>query len=99
MSDASGKGRPDDGMNGEGAMAAVNDPTLMRSIIQRIATGPELSKDITRDEARRGMRLVLDGAVDPVQSRGLSHRAAHEARGPTTKTSGSSKRCSRRPRP
>ena len=68
MSDASGKGGLDDGMNGEGAMAAVNDPTLMRSIIQRIATGPELSKDITRDEARRGMRLVLDGAVDPVQA-------------------------------
>ncbi len=41
---------------------------LMRSIIQRIATGPELSKDITRDEARRGMRAVLDGAVDPVRA-------------------------------
>lgn len=40
----------------------------MRSILQRIATGPELSKDISRDEARLGMRLVLDGAVDPVQA-------------------------------
>lgn len=49
---------------GEGAGGAA----LMRSIIQRIATGPELSKDITRDEARRGMRLVLDGAVDPVRA-------------------------------
>ena len=46
----------------------ANDGALMRSIIQRIATGPELSKDITRDEARRGMRLVLDGAVDPVRA-------------------------------
>ena len=46
-----------------------SDPkVLMRSIIQRIATGPELSKDITRDEARQGMRLILDGAVDPVQA-------------------------------
>ncbi|HEX5092226.1 MAG TPA: hypothetical protein VFV84_06000, partial [Burkholderiales bacterium] len=33
-----------------------------------IATGPELSKDITREEAREGMRLVLDGEVDPVQA-------------------------------
>ena len=43
-------------------------PELMRSIIQRIATGPELSKDITREEAQAGMRLVLDGAVDPVRA-------------------------------
>ena len=41
---------------------------LMRSIIKRIATGPELSKDISREEARAGMRLVLDGQVDPVQA-------------------------------
>ena len=47
---------------------SANDGALMRSIIQRIATGPELSKDITRDEARRGMRLVLDGKVDPVRA-------------------------------
>ena len=54
--------------NVEGETAGTKDAALMRSIIQRIATGPELSKDITRDEARRGMRLVLDGAVDPVRS-------------------------------
>ena len=48
--------------------AGADDAALMRSIIQRIATGPELSKDITRDEARRGMRLVLDGKVDPVRA-------------------------------
>jgi anthranilate phosphoribosyltransferase len=40
----------------------------MRSIIKRIATGPELSKDISFDEAREGMRFVLDGSVDPVQA-------------------------------
>jgi anthranilate phosphoribosyltransferase len=40
----------------------------MRSILQRIATGPELSKDISRDEARAGMQLVLEGRVDPVQA-------------------------------
>jgi anthranilate phosphoribosyltransferase len=42
--------------------------TLMRSIIGRIATGPELSKDISREEARDGMRAILDGMVDPVQA-------------------------------
>lgn len=40
----------------------------MRSIIQRIATGPELSRDISREEARDGMRAVLEEAVDPVQA-------------------------------
>ncbi len=40
----------------------------MDSILKRIATGPELSKDISREEAREGMRLVLDGRVDPVQA-------------------------------
>lgn len=45
------------------------DPkAAMRSIIQRIATGPELSKDISFDEARAGMRAILDGQVDPVQA-------------------------------
>lgn len=48
---------------------SVGEPAeVMRSIISRIATGPELSKDISREEARRAMRLVLDGAVDPVQA-------------------------------
>jgi anthranilate phosphoribosyltransferase len=41
---------------------------LMRGIIQRVATGPELSKDIAREEARAAMRLILDGAADPVQA-------------------------------
>jgi len=41
---------------------------LMHSILKRIATGPELSKNISREEAREGMRLVLDAKVDPVQA-------------------------------
>jgi anthranilate phosphoribosyltransferase len=41
---------------------------LMRSILQRIATGPELSKDISLAEARDAMSLVLNNEVDPVQS-------------------------------
>lgn len=45
------------------------DPlALMTSILQRIATGPEMSKDLTREEARAGMRCVLEGRVDPVQA-------------------------------
>ena len=52
----------------ETGTAGADDAALMRSIIQRIATGPELSKDITRDEARLGMRAVLDGTVDPVRA-------------------------------
>ena len=45
------------------------DPAiLMRSIIQRIATGPELSKDISQEEARAGMRFILEGKIDPVQA-------------------------------
>jgi anthranilate phosphoribosyltransferase len=51
------------------AKSFPDDPRiLMRSIIQRVATGPELSKDISLEEARSGMRAVLDGTVDPVQA-------------------------------
>ncbi|OGI46858.1 MAG: anthranilate phosphoribosyltransferase [Candidatus Muproteobacteria bacterium RBG_16_65_34] len=51
------------------APTASSEPAaFMRSILQRIATGPELSKDISREEAHAGMRLVLDGEVDPVQA-------------------------------
>ncbi len=48
----------------------ANDDTklAMRSIIQRIATGLELSKDISMEEARLGVQAILDGAVDPVQA-------------------------------
>ena len=49
-------------------VATDTGATLMRSIIKRIATGPELSKDISADEARAGMRLILDAKVDPVQA-------------------------------
>ena len=49
-------------------MTTEDHELLMRSILQRIATGPELSKNITREEARQAMAMVLDGAVDPVQA-------------------------------
>ncbi|HID45949.1 MAG TPA: anthranilate phosphoribosyltransferase [Chromatiaceae bacterium] len=41
---------------------------LMRSVLQRIATGPELSKDISLDEARDATVAILRDQVDPVQA-------------------------------
>lgn len=46
----------------------ITSNVAMRSYIQRIATGPEMSKDLSQEEARHGMRLILDGEVDPVQA-------------------------------
>ncbi len=42
--------------------------TAMRSYIQRVATGPEYSKDITFEEAQDAMHHILAGAADPVQA-------------------------------
>jgi anthranilate phosphoribosyltransferase len=55
-------------MNSPARTAQPDPAAVMRSIIKRIATGPELSKDISLEEARDGMRFVLDGQVDPVQA-------------------------------
>ncbi len=40
----------------------------MASYVKRIATGPEMSKNLSREEARDGMLLVLRRAVDPVRA-------------------------------
>jgi anthranilate phosphoribosyltransferase len=40
----------------------------MRDYLQRIATGPALSKDLSRDEARDGMARILRGEVHEVQA-------------------------------
>ena len=40
----------------------------MRKYIQKIATGPELSKDLSREEARDAMDEILSGTADPVQA-------------------------------
>ena len=40
----------------------------MRQYIQRIATGPELSKDLSREEAKEAAQHILSGAADPVQA-------------------------------
>ena len=48
--------------------ALPTDPKLlMRSIIQRIATGPDLSKDISRLEAHLGTKAIIDNQIDPIQ--------------------------------
>lgn len=55
-------------MNDVDTLLAQPPKAIMRSIIQRIATGPDMSKDISLEEARAGMHAVLDQAVDPVQA-------------------------------
>lgn len=46
----------------------MNSQELIKSIIQRVATGPDLSKDISFEEAREGMQAILRGEIDAVQS-------------------------------
>jgi anthranilate phosphoribosyltransferase len=55
-------------MNEVEALLQKDNKTIMRSIIQRIATGPDMSKDISLEEARAGMNAILEDDVDPVQS-------------------------------
>lgn len=50
------------------APADAATAALVRSCIQRIATGPELSRDLSFEEARDTMRAILDARVDPVQA-------------------------------
>ncbi len=46
----------------------IADAELMRSAIQRVATGPELSKNLSREETRSVMHALLAGQADPVQA-------------------------------
>lgn len=46
----------------------MNSQALMKSIIQRIATGPDLSKDIEFEEAKAGMQAILRGEINAVRS-------------------------------
>jgi len=41
---------------------------LMRSCIQKVATGPEYSKSLTFAQAHAAMRHILEGRADPVQA-------------------------------
>jgi anthranilate phosphoribosyltransferase len=45
------------------------DPRIvMRSCLQKVATGPELSKDLSFEEAHAAMACILDKKVDAVQA-------------------------------
>ena len=46
----------------------MNTQHLIHSIIQRIATGPELSKNIETEEAEVAMSAILSGEIDEVQT-------------------------------
>ena len=46
----------------------MNTKNLIYSIIQRIATGPELSKNIETEEAKVAMSAILSGEIDEVQT-------------------------------
>ena len=55
-------------MNAAESAGSTELQQTMFSIIQRIATGPDLSKDISLDEARMGMAGILSGEIDPVRA-------------------------------
>ena len=40
----------------------------MKSVIQRVATGPELSKNISREEAKASMDSILNREVSDIRS-------------------------------
>jgi len=46
----------------------VADAALIRSVIQRVATGPELSKNLSYAESKATMHALLDGSANPVQA-------------------------------
>jgi len=46
----------------------MTDDEFMRDVLQRIATGPTLSKDLPREDATRAMQVILDGNADDVQA-------------------------------
>jgi len=55
-------------MGAEDNGLAMDDENFMRSVLQRIATGPTMSTDLPREDARHAMQLILDGRADEVQA-------------------------------
>lgn len=49
-------------------MSASEDQLIMRQCIQKVATGPEYSKDLDYEEARAAMDVIAAGNADPVQT-------------------------------
>lgn len=48
--------------------ADINLKLHMRQCIQKVATGPEYSKDLSYEDAYHAMRHILSGDADPVQT-------------------------------
>ena len=46
----------------------INLKSHLRACIQKVATGPEYSKDLSYDEAYHAMRHILSGEADEVQT-------------------------------
>ncbi len=55
-------------MDDTATFASLDPQAFMRDILQRVATGPEYSKDISREEARGAVNVILDGRGDLVQA-------------------------------
>lgn len=49
-------------------MNKISPQLHLRQCVQKVATGPDYSKDLSFDDARDGMLAVLDKKTDPVQS-------------------------------
>ncbi len=49
-------------------MDKTHNQLIMRQCIQKVATGPEYSKDLEFEEAKAAMLAILDGDADPVQT-------------------------------
>lgn len=49
-------------------MTQADARLAMRTCIQKVATGPEYSKDLSLEEAQTAMQLILDGRADEVQT-------------------------------
>lgn len=50
------------------ALTSIDSSALIHSIIQRVATGPDLSKNISFEEAKAGMQGILRGEINEVQA-------------------------------
>lgn len=46
----------------------MSEDEFMRDVLQRIATGPTLSKDLSRSDAARAMDIILSSNADEVQA-------------------------------
>ncbi len=50
------------------SLSAKDPGERMKSYLEKIATGPKMSKDLTEEEAEDALSLILDGSVSPVRA-------------------------------